>query len=236
MLLIHQIKSGGSSLKTGLVRDLSIAEYTDSGYQPTITARNSRPDKVISDLRPFASDTTVIRSVHLHPTPTILNHFKTEGIKSVILLRNPHDSFEAAKRHRTADNQKKRVHQIYRRFGEDALVQLIEFNHNWRTLAELNQFLFISFDEVVDNYPEVVKKIALFYDIPVPQIVAPLPKVRYSGVGGNRVTDLSATNGPTQTFSPYSKRKAVARSVFEQAPFFFKASRSFRFFRKRMTK
>jgi len=224
MILIHQVKSGGSSLKAGLVRDLNMTEYKDSEHRPTITARNSKPEKLMYELRPFAEDKKAIRGVHLHPTQTVINIFKNEGIKSVVLLRNPYDSFEAAKRHRTTDNQKKRVHQIYRRFGEDALEQLVEFNHNWRTLVGLNQCLFISFDEVIENYPEVIRKIANFYDMPLPDTRLPLPKVRYSGAGGGRPTDLSATNGLTEKFHPYNKRKALTHAFFEHVPAAFRFS------------
>ena len=232
MILIHQIKSGGSSLKHGLCRDLGITEYTPPENRPTVTARNSNTSKVIRDLRPFANNTKIIRGVHLHPTPEVLSAFKSEGIKAVVLLRNPYDSFEAAKRHRTTDNQAKRAHQLYRRSGENALEQLVEFNQNWRTLVGLDQLLFISFDQVTGNYPEVVKKIADFYEISIQETEMPLPKIRYTGVGGGRKTDLSATIAPTNRFSSYKKRKAFARHFFEGAPLFFNLCRIFRCLRR----
>ena len=232
MILIHQIKSGGSSLKYGLCRDLGITEYVPPENRPTVTARNASTSKVISDLRPFADNKEIIRGVHLHPTLDVLAAFKSEGIKAVVLLRNPYDSFEAAKRHRTTDNQVKRAHQIYRRSGENALDQLIEFNQNWRTLVGSEQLLFISFDQVVESYPEVVKKIAQFYGIKALETEMPLPRVRYTGVGGGKKTDLGATLAPTSRFSNYNKRKAFARNVFERVPLLFSFSRISRSLRR----
>ena len=236
MILIHQVKSGGSSLKYGLCRDLSMTEYVAPENRPTVTARNSSTSKVIRDLRPFAKDKKIIRGVHLHPTLEVLTAFESEGIKAVVLLRNPYDSFEAAKRHRTTDNQVKRAHQLYRRSGEDALEQLIEFNQNWRTLVGSEQLLFISFDQVVESYPEVVEKIGNFYEIPIQETEMTLPKVRYTGVGGGSKTDLSATTEPTNRFSSYNKRKAFARYFFERAPLFFNLCRTSRRLRRLLRK
>lgn len=200
MIIIHQRKSAGSALLSSLSRDLNVPIGNDKS---SISPINAYGRELYNEIESYEGVKEPITSFHLHPTEKILNWMESWGGKAIILLRDPESSNDALSRHREVGNNFVSINRAYE--GDylskrlNSLECLREFNHNWRTLSEKNNLLFIKYDEVVADYSSVLKKVCIFYDIFDKDIITkPLEKVRYSGFLYKKpqFTDLSKTRAP----------------------------------------
>lgn len=204
MILVHQRKSAGSSLMRGLAADLGLEVATVRA-----TIFNARGERLFRELRRFEPADAPVASFHLHPTRRTFEWVRGERVRAVVLLRDPRGSFDALYRHRHLDGTDAGPN-VVATYAEPLAI-LEEFNHTWRCLADRDHLLFLSYDEVVGDYPSVLAKVARFYDR-APREGGELPKVRYSGArdrSGETPTDLSPTTGPRFEHEPDWSRKAA---------------------------
>jgi len=190
-----------------LSRDLGILSR-DQAEKPQIpiSPGNAYGKELYSKIESYEDFSKPIASFHFHPTNNHLNWMKSWGGKAVVLLRDPKSSFESLSRHREVDNSFKQPNLAYKSKNLDGMAVLLEFNRNWRTLREYNNLLFLSYDEVVGDYPKVFERICEFYDYHSSSIdeIQPLEKVRFSGHRSEKevITDLSKIDTPTFDYDP----------------------------------
>lgn len=129
----------------------------------SLAYRDTRGERLFSYLSDRVDSTAPIVSIHLHPTETNYNWIVDSKIKCVILLRNPHSSFEALYRHLEEDNS--RVGPNGKIYFKDAKNWFIEFYNNWSNLKSLKHVHVIYYEQLISNPSGIIKGVLEFYGI-----------------------------------------------------------------------
>jgi len=198
MILIHQRKSAGTSLMYTLSKVLGVEIDTNR----SLAYRNTRGERLFNYLLDRIDSTAPIVSIHLHPTEMNYNWIVDNKIKCVILLRNPHSSYEALYRHLEEDNS--RVGPNGKIYFKDVKNWFIEFYNNWSNLKTLNHVHVIYYEQLISNPSEVIEGILSFYGASEFKGKIELDQKRYTT--GNKtirtVQDLPEIKPPTFLYDP----------------------------------
>lgn len=163
IFIIHQRKSAGTSLIYTLQKILN-----HTIIKSNLNLLNRPPNNAIM-------------SSHLSPSPVNVNLVKRylQNNKLILLIRNPQQSYHAYYRHRTINNEEKKM---IRQFSPQVFVY---FHDRWlEELSDQPNVLVCRFEDLVsDNHLEITR-ILNFFDLPYSlDIEFVLEKKRYTGVG-----------------------------------------------------
>ena len=212
MLLVAQPKSGSTSLLKTLAKILKISfknglgkqigwEYC-KGFQEIQKYHDTTIKRSLDFFKKWITTRKVLYKEHILPTKEHLEYIKKINCKITIVLRNPKDSLDNYKRmydkYKNGNMERDEINELmpYRFDNIDFdkyLNDLIEFNKKWREF-NYNKKLIITFEDLILDYNNTIKKILTFWGIRIPDKIIPLIKSKgnhgyntYTGVGEKRL-------------------------------------------------
>lgn len=180
MLIIAQPKSGSTSLLdtlheiTGWPRPwkLSGRDKRKVWDLPHISMVNYS----YKEMNKMANDEAIYKR-HIPPTQNNVSAIKN-GVKCVVLLRNPDRSLEAYERHKNPHGMDEG--KIWNESAKQTkLVLLNRFNQTWKRVTLKNVF-HLEFKDLIVNPTENINKILEFYNLPIVENID-FKKARFSG-------------------------------------------------------
>lgn len=206
MLLIAQPKSASTSLLYTLAKIMKLKSKHAIGKIKTVNGKKIelKWEKCIgfSEIQKY-HDTTIKRDFnyfnkwirnknvlyreHILPIKEHLNYIRQVNNKILILLRNPEDCIDNYRRmyakYLDGKMSEKDISQLYpKRFSSIdfgyLLNDFIEFNVRWKDF-NFNKKLIITYEDLVLDYENTIKKVLKFFNFKIPKKIIPLMRHKY---------------------------------------------------------